>query len=103
MASGELQMSSLPLRLSPPPVEATNSELLKHTSRECLSLEMPHPTTPTTSSVPKIALKRSPAEKDKALKDSPDANLNSTKVNISQHKTIYKYIIIKIVLILISI
>ena len=77
MHSGELQMSSLPLRLSPPPVEATNSELLKHTSRECLSLETPH--TPA----PKTALKRSPAEKDKMGKDSADTNLNSTKVSVS--------------------
>ncbi|KAE8742896.1 hypothetical protein FOCC_FOCC011514 [Frankliniella occidentalis] len=78
LSSRELQMSSLPLRLSPPPVEATNSELLRHSSRECLSLEMPRVSTPSSS---KIALKRSPAEKDKdkALKDVVE-NLSSTKI-----------------------
>lgn len=71
-------MSSLPVRLSPPPVEAANSDLFRHPSRECLSLEMPRATTPSSTS--KLALKRSPAEKDKGNKDSPDGNLNSTKV-----------------------
>lgn len=74
LSTRELQMSSLPLRLSPPPVEATNSELLKHSSRECLSLEMPR------TSTSKIALKRSPAEKDKTSKEVTDSNLNSTKI-----------------------
>ncbi|XP_034235043.1 DENN domain-containing protein 2A-like [Thrips palmi] len=77
LSSCELQMSSLPLRLSPPPVEATNSELLKNAGRGCLSLEMPRVTTPSSS---KMILKRSPAEKDKMAKDVMDTNLTSTKI-----------------------
>lgn len=77
---GDLQMSSLPLRLSPP-VEAANAEMLKQSNREFMSLEMPRAS--SHASAPKVALKRSPGEKEKGIKELADSNLNSTKVHLA--------------------